>query len=159
ASATKYKVQYKRDSTGTAWTTVTITAPTTTYIITGLLANSKYKWKVRSVCGSEKSAFSQIVKFTTLLRLGEESAPQISILVNPNPVITSSTVSFSLEENSYINIELIDLTGRKVKTLVNGVLEEGNHQIDLNREQLNAGVYFLTVKMNNETTTMKIHVE
>ncbi|MCY7409985.1 MAG: fibronectin type III domain-containing protein [Chitinophagales bacterium] len=159
ASATKYKVQYKRDSTGTAWTTVTITAPTTTYTVTGLLANSKYKWKVRSVCGSVKSAFSSVIKFTTLLRLGEESVQQKSLMVYPNPIITTSTISFFLNEKSNINIELLDLTGRKIKTLVDDYLEEGNHQLVFNRKQLEAGIYFLKAKINNETSMMKIVIE
>ncbi|MCY7408892.1 MAG: fibronectin type III domain-containing protein [Chitinophagales bacterium] len=159
ASATKYKVRYKRDSTGAAWTTVTITAPTTTKTITGLLTNSKYKWKVRSVCGSEKSAFSSVVKFMTLLRLGEESIQQTSLTVYPNPVITSSTISFSLAENSNIRMELFDLAGQKITTVLDENLEEGDHFVQLNRELLSAGIYFLKTKINDETSLIKIVIQ
>ncbi|MCY7408755.1 MAG: T9SS type A sorting domain-containing protein, partial [Chitinophagales bacterium] len=158
-SATKYTLQYKRDSTSVPWTSVTIIAPTTTKTITGLLTSSKYKWRVRSVCGSVKSAFSAVVKFTTLLRLGEESSQQSSLKVYPNPVITSSMISFYLQENSLVNIELLDLAGRKIKTLLNENLEAGDHNLKLNREQLSAGIYFLRIKMNNESSIIKIIIQ
>lgn len=79
ASATKYKLQYKRDTTGAPWITVTITAPITSTVITNLISGKKYKWKVRSVCGSEKSSYSSVVKFTTLLRLVVKQRKQLHL--------------------------------------------------------------------------------
>ncbi|MCY7409729.1 MAG: fibronectin type III domain-containing protein [Chitinophagales bacterium] len=159
ASASKYTLQYKRDSTGIPWTSVTIIAPTTTQTITGLLTGSKYKWRVRSVCGSEKSAFSPVVKFTTLLRLGEEAVTQTSLLVHPNPIITSGTISFSIEQTASVSIGLVDITGRKLQTVLDETLEAGKHQLQLNRNQLAAGIYFLKVQMNGEDSILKIAVQ
>lgn len=159
ASATKYKVNYKRDSIGAAWTTVSVTAPNTSTVITNLFAGKKYKWKVKSVCGSEKSGFSAVVKFTTLLRLGDTNAEQSPITFYPNPLITSATISFSLEENSHVNMELYDLAGQKIIKLLDETLEEGNHLVALNRKQLSAGIHLLQIKINEETSFQKIIIQ
>ncbi len=157
ASATKYKLKYKRDSIGAAWITQTVTAPTTSLLLTGLLHNSKYKWKVKSVCGTGVSSdFSSVLKFTTLLKLGDESTTLTVMDVYPNPFSLTTTISFNLEENSYINIEVYDLTGRKIKTLVDGNLESGDHEVQLNFEQISASIYFLKFKFNGESRSMKI---
>lgn len=159
ASATKYKLQYKRDTTGAPWITVTITAPNTSTVVTNLVAGKKYKWKVRSVCGSEKSAFSPIVKFTTLLRLGSETAQSTSVEIYPNPFSSTSTISFLVNENSLAVIELFDLKGTKIKTLLNDFVEAGNHEISFNREQLNSGIYLLQMKLSEEIIVLKIIIE
>ena len=56
-------------------------------------------------------------------------------------------------------MELLDLSGRKMKTLLDAKTQAGNHQLQLNREQLTAGIYFLQVKRNGETSVMKIVIE
>ncbi|MCY7410604.1 MAG: fibronectin type III domain-containing protein [Chitinophagales bacterium] len=159
ASATKYKLQYKRDTTDAPWITVTINAPNTSTVITNLIAGKKYKWKVRSVCGSEKSAFSPIVKFTTLLRLGSETTQASSVEVYPNPFSSSSTISFLVNENSLAVIELFDLKGTKIKTLLNEFVEAGSHEIPLDREQLNSGIYLLQMKLSEKIIVLKIVIE
>src|SRR5205085_7393383 len=122
--------------------------------------NTKYKWKVKSVCGGGvTSDFSSVVKFTTLLRLGNTTTEETALTVYPNPVITSTTISFSLEQDSYITVELLDVSGKKMKTLLDANTQAGNHQLQLNRDQLSAGIYFLQVKMNGESEVMKIVVQ
>ncbi len=68
--------------------------------------------------------------------------------------------------NSYTRIELFDLAGRKLQTLIDGnidagdpTLSAGRHNVQLNRGQLKAGVYFLKVKMNNQAFTKKIIIQ
>ena len=93
------------------------------------------------------------------MRLGEESLTPTSLVIYPNPLITSSTISFSLLGNSYISMKLLDLAGRKMKTLLEENLEAGDHIVQLNRDQLTAGIYFLKVKMNDESSVLKIIIQ
>ena len=51
------------------------------------------------------------------------------------------------------------LSGRKIKTVVDENLEEGDHILQLNREHLDAGIYFLRVKINSETSIMKVVIQ
>jgi serine protease AprX len=77
----------------------------------------------------------------------------------PNHVITSTIISFSLEQDSWITMELLDLSGRKMKTLLDANTQAGNHHLQLNRGQLSAGIYFLQIKMNRETAIMKVVIQ
>jgi len=46
-----------------------------------------------------------------------------------------------------------------MQTLIDANTQAGTHQLQLNREQLTAGIYFLQVKMNDETSIMKIVIQ
>lgn len=81
------------------------------------------------------------------------------IAIYPNPLVRTSILSFSLQKNSEVNIELLDLSGIKSKTLFNENLDAGNHQLELNCAQLPAGIYLLKVKVNNEPWVEKVVVK
>ncbi|HYV95474.1 MAG TPA: T9SS type A sorting domain-containing protein [Chitinophagales bacterium] len=89
----------------------------------------------------------------------ENVASEFSVSVFPNPLTGSTTISFSLDKNTPITIGIFDLAGRKMKALLDENAEAGDHQIQLNREHLSAGIYFLKVKMNQETFRIKILIE
>ena len=67
--------------------------------------------------------------------------------------------SFSLEQDSDITMELLDLSGRKMKTLLDVNTQAGNHQLQLNRGQLSAGIYFLRVTIDEESEAVKIVIQ
>ncbi|MEO5674551.1 MAG: kelch repeat-containing protein [Chitinophagales bacterium] len=79
--------------------------------------------------------------------------------VFPNPLITSSSVSFSLEQNSIVTIELFDLSGSKMKTLFNENSRAGQHEVKFNREQLPSGIYLLQLKMNQASSVIKVIIQ
>ena len=47
----------------------------------------------------------------------------------PNPFNPSTTISFSLPNKAFVNLNVFDLLGRQVKTLINGELSAGLHCI------------------------------
>ncbi|MCY7409674.1 MAG: T9SS type A sorting domain-containing protein [Chitinophagales bacterium] len=82
-----------------------------------------------------------------------------SLTVYPNPVITSSNILFNLQQNSNVTIDLLDLSGRKIKSLCNQNFETGDHQVELKRDQLPSGIYFLKIKMNSQSSIIKIIIQ
>ena len=68
-------------------------------------------------------------------------------IVSPNPVTSSSTLTFTLLQPDNIRISIYDLTGRMTKTLFNGSLPPGEHKIDVGiiAEELNRGYYFVNL--------------
>jgi hypothetical protein len=79
--------------------------------------------------------------------------------VYPNPFTSSATISFSLQQSSRVQIELYDVAGRKLQTVLDENVAEGNHEVNLNREQLSTGIYFLQLKMNDEVVMKKVVIE
>ena len=52
-----------------------------------------------------------------------------------------------------------DLWGRKIKTLFNKNFAAGNHEVQLNRDQLSGGIFFLRMKLNGQVTTEKLVIQ
>ncbi|MBX7141474.1 MAG: fibronectin type III domain-containing protein [Chitinophagales bacterium] len=164
--AEKYKVQYKADSTGATWISKTVKAANNSLTIAGLTPNTPYKWKVRSICGEEKSEYSATETFTTLLRTGAGLPAASSVSVYPNPVCVSTVISIAVPASSTGNAEiqqtaigLYDLAGKLIRSVLDENLVEGEHKIILNRGQLASGIYFLHVQINDQVSVLKIAVE
>ena len=79
----------------------------------------------------------------------------------PNPFNPSTTIQFSLQENSNVSLEVYDILGRKVSTLTSGELPAGNHTIlwngtNDNGEAMASGVYFYRLSGENFNQTKKM---
>jgi len=81
--------------------------------------------------------------------------------VAPNPFNPTTTIGFTLERESYINISVYDVSGRHIRNLVKGTISEGYHEVrwnGLNAEGREAasGVYFCRLKTANAFETRKM---
>ncbi len=79
----------------------------------------------------------------------------------PNPFNPSTTISFDLVESSFVNIEVFNLKGQLVKTLVNRQVEAGNQSVvwnglDNNSKPCTSGVYFYRMSAGKYQSTQKI---
>ena len=72
---------------------------------------------------------------------------------------SSETISFLLRQPAQVQLELVDLTGRTVKTIFSGPVSEGAHKVPMNRDALHAGVYFVKLKAGKETFVSKVVFE
>jgi len=75
----------------------------------------------------------------------------------PNPAPGETTVSFSLPEKGYVELEVFDITGRKVDTLVAGELAEGEHEIAYS-PALAPGVYLYRLTAGENSAVRKMVV-
>ncbi len=60
----------------------------------------------------------------------------------PNPFNASTTISFSVANDTEIDLGIYDILGRRVATLYNGPVDAGTHRVRLNASGLTSGVYF-----------------
>jgi hypothetical protein len=79
----------------------------------------------------------------------------------PNPFNPTTTISYELPKNSFVNIIIYDVLGREVKVLVSGELVSGFHEIIWNGtnklgHSVSAGVYFYTVSAGDKVQTGKM---
>jgi hypothetical protein len=88
----------------------------------------------------------------------ETSLPEsFSIYQNyPNPFNAQTSIQYSLSEPSDVTIEIYDLLGRKLETLVNGNQAAGNHQQEWNADSHSSGIYFYRIKAGEYSETKKM---
>ncbi|MDP4268038.1 MAG: T9SS type A sorting domain-containing protein, partial [Bacteroidota bacterium] len=76
--------------------------------------------------------------------------------IYPNPFNDKTSIHFNLIKSEHVTINIYDLIGNKVTTLVNEVKTAGEHIIDLNRNTINPGVYFIEYKSGENKILKKI---
>ncbi len=81
-----------------------------------------------------------------------------SIEIYPNPAVSASTVRFELKESANINIEVVDMTGRTVKTVANERMNAGTQQVTIPVTDLASGVYNVRLSTKEGTVTQRLNV-
>lgn len=76
----------------------------------------------------------------------------------PNPFNPSTEISFDLPESGITTLEVYDLLGRQVATLVSGFLSAGTHTRTLNAEHLPSGVYVYQLRSGSFQATRRLMV-
>jgi hypothetical protein len=74
----------------------------------------------------------------------------------PNPFNPTTVINYELPTNSDVRLEVFDMLGRKVETLVSQRQVAGNYSATLNASQLASGVYFYRLQAGNFTETRKM---
>ncbi|MCF8262530.1 MAG: T9SS type A sorting domain-containing protein [Melioribacteraceae bacterium] len=78
----------------------------------------------------------------------------------PNPFNPETKLSFFLESNSNVSIDLFDPLGRFIKNIRNGHQNAGLHEIIVNfnsiTPEVGSGVYFCRFIINNQVKTLSI---
>jgi len=73
----------------------------------------------------------------------------------PNPFNPETIISFSLDKPKNVSLKIYDLLGKEVKTLINGMLKPGEHKVKFDAADIPAGIYFYTLKTDNEFSQTK----
>ena len=85
------------------------------------------------------------------------------VRIYPNPVTDNSRITFSLFDTRLVNIQILDVFGKVVKTLFDGQLYAGNQAFAWNGtcdggNLLPNGIYFCRVQKGNEISSVKVIV-
>jgi hypothetical protein len=74
----------------------------------------------------------------------------------PNPFNPTTTISFTLPEVSRVHLNVYDMSGRLVTTLVNGQREAGSHQVTFDGSNMASGIYLYTLTAGSHSATGKM---
>jgi flagellar hook assembly protein FlgD len=79
----------------------------------------------------------------------------------PNPFNPTTTIEFSLAQQQKVRIDIYNIKGEKVKTLVNSTLPADNHKVvwngnDDNQRQVASGMYFYKMQTQGFSKTHKM---
>lgn len=94
---------------------------------------------------------------TYLIRLNEPLVKDYKLEQNyPNPFNSSTRIIFFIPTNDYVRLEVYDVTGKKVETLVNSNLDAGKYEIYFNSENLSSGVYYYKLVSSRKVLVKKL---
>ena len=79
----------------------------------------------------------------------------------PNPFNPVTNISYSLSQDSYVNINIYDLKGNYVKSLTRKSMSTGRHSIQWDAtnefgDDVSTGIYFYTIKTEYSSETKKM---
>jgi hypothetical protein len=74
----------------------------------------------------------------------------------PNPFTHETTITMRLNSDQHLNVEVFDIGGARVKTLLNGVLPGGYYEVkwygdNEDGNKVNRGIYFYKISTGNGT--------
>jgi hypothetical protein len=83
------------------------------------------------------------------------------LVASPNPFNESTTITFNLQSATNVKIEVLDMNGKLITTLFEGISDAGKHQLNWNGndntgKQVKNGVYFVKVTSGNEIRLTKV---
>ena len=76
----------------------------------------------------------------------------------PNPARAETRLSFSLTRPSAVRLAVYDLQGRRVREVLNGSLDAGEHAADFDARGLASGVYLARLETETGTSTRRLTV-
>jgi photosystem II stability/assembly factor-like uncharacterized protein len=88
------------------------------------------------------------------------SSPKSSMLWQnyPNPFNPSTIISYDISKLSHVTINIYDILGRKVETLVDAERLPGHYQVTFNASRITSGVYFYRITAGSFVQTKKLMV-
>jgi len=93
---------------------------------------------------------------------GNMITPVLELTQNyPNPFNPETIIKYSIPKNSKVSLNIYNIKGQKVRTLIKDKLETGQHSVvwngtDENNKSVSSGIYFYKLKVANFEKTKKM---
>ncbi len=142
----------------------------TTYTIDSLAAGKTYFWKVlaKNLAGdslwSKQQDWGFFIKYgATLVDNAENELPQHFELYQnyPNPFNSSTTIKYQLPEATSVKLDIYNLLGQRLRTLVDQFQMPGSYSINWDgtddfKQLVTSGVYLYQLRAKNLSMTNKL---
>jgi hypothetical protein len=76
----------------------------------------------------------------------------------PNPFSQSTTITYQLPDDGFVTLKVYDLVGNEVATIINAVQAKGTHRVQYDAPGLGSGVYYYTLRFNDQVRSGKMNV-
>ena len=74
----------------------------------------------------------------------------------PNPFNPSTSIRFEIGSAQFVNLQIVNILGNTVATVVNRNLQAGSHTAQFDASALPSGVYFAVIKANSSSKLIKM---
>ncbi len=141
--------------------TSTFTSPTT--VVTGLTSPAEIFYNVLTdtlgVTNTGSLNNTQYYYFGTSIGVDEIASSNYNLMVSPNPVGERAEINYEINADGKVSIQLFDVKGQLVKTIVEENQSKGKHFVQLDKTGLSAGNYLLKLNSNNSEETKKVIIK
>jgi hypothetical protein len=122
---------------------------------------ASYTWYVEATDGKDTTMSSTERSFTTSSILDAKSESQLPdnffLYQNfPNPFNPITRISYNLKSFGKVRLSIIDLLGKEVAVLIDGVQYTGMHQVEFSGITLPSSTYFYRLQSVDGTITKKM---
>ena len=138
---------------GVSWTSVNTGLTDTS--ICALAADDTYLYAGTAYTGVWRRPLSEMIT-SDAVSPSEEPASFTLEQNHPNPFTSSTTISFTLAERGFVALDIYDLLGNKLRTLLRQTLDAGEHFTEFDAKDLAAGVYVAKLRVNGVEREMKM---
>ena len=119
-----------------------------------------YYWRVQAKNEGGPSAWSEVFSFETMGPLSneEDDAPIVFSLSQnyPNPFNPTTQIQYAIPELALVRLEVFNILGQRVVTLVNERKSAGTYSIQFNASTISSGVYYYTLEAGSFRQTRKM---
>jgi photosystem II stability/assembly factor-like uncharacterized protein len=140
---------------------VVISNITATLYIDPNMETGTYTYYITALYGTYESIPSNEVVVEVVSAGNDLVAHGIELIGNyPNPFNPETQIAFAISEPGNATIEIFNIKGELVRTIMNGNLPAGNHTVtwaglDNNRKAVTSGVYLYKMTSNNNSSGTK----
>jgi len=113
-------------------------------------------WKAQAA--AEYSAIQGKLDGTTGVAAEQQELPQgFQLQQNyPNPFNPSTEISYTIAKAGHVTLDVYNMLGQRVSTLVNGVQAANTYKVNFNASSLSSGVYFYKLSSGNNEIIKKM---
>ncbi|MEM7161445.1 MAG: T9SS type A sorting domain-containing protein [Bacteroidota bacterium] len=76
--------------------------------------------------------------------------------VAPNPTINQTRFNYTLDANARVSIQLFNLVGQEITTVLNSTQAPGNYNVDFDMSELESGIYIYQFRVGNQSFSAKL---
>ncbi len=142
---------YQSENGGLTWMNVNGNLPDAVFAMDLVVSRSNRKLRVATHGNGAYEIDLDLIKSST------ESIDRVSIFEleqnYPNPFNPSTTIQFQLVTTGDVLLQVYDIQGKLVETLVDGVRGAGFHQIQFDGSNLASGTYIYRLSIGDEVLT------
>jgi hypothetical protein len=164
--ATSYKIERATDSLFTT-DVEEFTSTENNFTDNGLEVEIEYYYRISAVCcgGDYISSYSDIVSvMLTVMDIASAGNIPDSYMLHqnyPNPFNPMTQIRYDLQENTYVSINIYNVMGKHIKSLINMNQDAGYQSIhwnatDASSQPVPAGLYLYTIQAGEFRQTKKM---
>lgn len=132
----------------------------TSQALTNLAPNTVHYWHVNATNAGGTSDWSSVWRFTTSPQTSiyDGKVPTSVVLDQnyPNPFAQSTAIGYRLLASGHVRLEVFDLFGRKVATLVDDEREAGEHVVRFDADGVISGICLYRLQAKNIILNKKL---